>query len=164
MNRRTSSQDIHNPPLTIVGRFSSATELVEHFSVIQGDQLVNDAETEPETALDSEWEADLDGFEEAEEPVRIYLREIGRIKLLTKADEYNLARRIEACKYIEALESELGSVEGELPGAWVCVTQILSRVWEAEHLIDITLVVNSSPTKSTTSQVTRLCMKDRNPV
>ena len=149
MNRQIDGQDIHNPSSTIVERYSSATNLVEHLSVIQGDEVIpesrrntvvawNEAETtpKPETALDSEWEDDLDGPVEAEDPVRTYLREIGRIRPLKRADEYNLARSIEACKYIEALETKLRSVEGELPGAWLCVAQLRSGLCEAEHLVD----------------------------
>ena len=98
----------------------------------------NEAETtpNPERALYGEWEDGLYGPVEVENTVRIYLREIGRFTLLKGADEYNLARSIEACKYIEALETKLGSGEGELPAAWVCVAQLLSRLCDAEHLVD----------------------------
>ena len=122
-----------------MGQYPSATALFEHYSVIQEAQLVpesrlntvvaqNEAETtpEPETALDGE----------VENTVRVYFREISRFTLLKGADEYNLARSIEACKYIEALETKLGSVDGELPTAWVCVAQLLSRLCDAEHLVD----------------------------
>ena len=148
MNKRINGQDIHDPSLTIVEPHNPATNLVEYFSVIVGDELAPESRTnvkfarnkatktlEPETQLDSDWEDDLNGPEKEEDPVRIYLREIGRIRLLKRADEYDLARSIEARKYIEALETKLGSVEGELPRAWMCVAQLLSRLCEAEHLV-----------------------------
>ena len=138
MNRRIRSQDTQSPSSTLVEQFTSAANLAEQLSVIKEYEFVpesrqdtvvarNGAETppEPETALDSVWEDDLEGFEKAEDPVRIYLREIGRIRLLKKTDEYNLARRIEACKYVESQETEHSSVDGELRGAWVCVAQLL---------------------------------------
>ena len=61
---------------------------------------------ELETALDAEWEQDLETFE-IEDPVRTYLREIGRVSLLKKSDERILARRIEAHKHVLVIESKL---------------------------------------------------------
>ena len=39
---------------------------------------------EGDTALDGEWEQELDGVEMPEDSIRMYLREIGRFKLLEK--------------------------------------------------------------------------------
>jgi len=44
-----------------------------------------------------------------DDPVRMYMREIGRISLLTASDERRLARAIENWKYLERLEKELAS-------------------------------------------------------
>jgi RNA polymerase primary sigma factor len=88
-----------------------------------------------ETGLDSEWEQDLEDVE-TEEPIRMYLREIGRVSLLKKSDERTLARRMEASKRIQSLEAELASFRGAVPRGWMCMLQLLKDTYEAESLID----------------------------
>ena len=55
---------------------------------------------------------DLDSLEIVDDPVRMYLRQIGKVSLLTASDEKRLARSIESWKYIEHLERELASPLG----------------------------------------------------
>ena len=45
-----------------------------------------------------------------DDPVRMYLREIGRITLLTAKGEKTLAQKMEAGKYVEKLEQELRTI------------------------------------------------------
>lgn len=91
---------------------------------------------ESETALDAEWEQNLDTFE-IEDPVRTYLREIGRVSLLKKSDERILARRIEACRHIQAIETKLPSfVRSTVPRAWTHIFQLLEYLCESELLVD----------------------------
>ena len=58
-----------------------------------------------EAKVNNEWEQYVDAADLFDDPVRMYLREIGRVRLLKKADEFNLARKIEACKHIHTLEA-----------------------------------------------------------
>ena len=51
--------------------------------------------TEEVTEEEPDWEPDLEGAEVLDDPVRMYLREIGRVHLLTSKDERVLARKIE---------------------------------------------------------------------
>ena len=54
--------------------------------------------------------ADVDTSDSADgldDPVRMYLREIGRVDLLTSADERRLARELEGLNHLTALEEEL---------------------------------------------------------
>ena len=81
-------------------------------------------------------EKDLGTAEVIDDPVRMYLREIGRVSLLKAPEERKLARRYEECRYIKRLEASLASVEGRAPRAWSCVMQLLKRVCEAERLVD----------------------------
>ena len=69
-----------------------------------------------------------------DDPVRMYLREIGRVSLLKAADERHLARQMEAAKHIERLEEELTSPEGRPPRAWQVVNQLLSRAVEGQEV------------------------------
>ena len=71
-----------------------------------------------------------------DDPVRMYLREIGRVRLLKKADEFDLARRIEASKHVLELEATLSALEERPPSAGACVVELLRRVGEAEPLVD----------------------------
>ena len=85
---------------------------------------------------ESEREQDLGTVEMIDDPVRMYLREIGRVSLLKAAEERILARRLEACKYVQQLEAELASEAGRPLRAWVCVAHLLKRICEAEPLMD----------------------------
>ena len=137
MKRRTKGEDTE----IIVDVFERLAESGENeFALGDGKNTVlareeSELALDGDTALDDEWEQELDGVEMPEDPIRMYLREIGRVKLLKKADEYNLARRIESCKYIEVLETELGSIEGNPSKTWMYVVQILSRLCKAEPLV-----------------------------
>ena len=48
-----------------------------------------------------------DGNDALDDPVRMYLREIGRVDLLTSADERRLARELEGLNHLVKLEKEL---------------------------------------------------------
>ena len=56
-----------------------------------------------------------DAFDVIDDPVRMYMREISRVSLLTASDERRLAQSIESWKYIERLEKELVSPQGTPP-------------------------------------------------
>ena len=85
---------------------------------------------------ESELEQDLGSVEMIDDPVRMYLREIGRVSLLKAPEERTLARRLEACKYVQELQAELATLEGRPPRAWRCILQFLKQVCEAEPLAD----------------------------
>lgn len=88
------------------------------------------AEEEPER------EPSLDGSEVLDDPVRMYLREIGRVQLLTAKDERVLARKIEGGKHISALENQLSDGTGRPVPAWEVSLELLQRVVEATPLVD----------------------------
>ena len=71
---------------------------------------------------------DFDNTEIIDDPVRMYLREIGRVSLLKAHDERVLARRMEAVKHIETLEEELTGPDGRPPRAWQIVLHLLRGV------------------------------------
>jgi RNA polymerase primary sigma factor len=90
----------------------------------------DEAEAEARAAL----QQSLETSEMIDDPVRMYLREIGRVSLLKAAEERLLARQIEAAKHVERLEEELTSPEGRPPRAWQIVNQLLHRTIEGEEL------------------------------
>lgn len=83
-------------------------------------------------------EQDYDQFGGGDDPVKLYLREIGRIHLLTADDESELAREIEVLVHLQELEKTLISNESEdyRPTAKDCVFELLVRLCDAESLIE----------------------------
>ncbi len=61
--------------------------------------------------------AEFDDQEGIDDPVRMYLREIGRVTLLSAADEKRLARQMEEAKFVEAVEREFLEEFGRPPTA-----------------------------------------------
>ncbi len=94
-----------------------------------------------------------DNVDALDDPVRMYLREIGRVDLLTSADERRLARELEGLNHLVKLEGELAesaaaaaaeaAVEFLTPGedlpleaaAWEAVMVLLARIANAGPLV-----------------------------
>ncbi len=76
----------------------------------------------------------VDASEMIDDPVRMYLREIGRVSLLTAKDERRLARAMESSQYIEGLESQLQTPDGVAPRAWEKVTYFLNETSKLAYL------------------------------
>ena len=64
-----------------------------------------------------------------DDPVRMYLREIGRVNLLTAEDERVLARAMELEKRLTAIEAEIAEETGRQPTARVTVFGLLQRLY-----------------------------------
>ena len=101
-----------------------------------------DAETEAErrTATRTEAEPDLKPQVRIEEhgvlddPVRMYLREIGRVSLLKRADEQMLARKMEAAKHLRRMEDIFEGRVGRAPAAHEVIMTMMRRITEAKPL------------------------------
>jgi sigma-70-like protein len=63
-----------------------------------------------------------------DDPVQLYLREIGRVRLLTFSQEQALARKLDLCEHLEALEKELVGREGQPPQPWEITVALLHRL------------------------------------
>ena len=102
--------------------------------------VVQGAEAEAEKASpdneESEWEPEVDGAEVLDDPVRMYLREIGRVHLLTSKDERVLARKMEGGRHLEKLRKELRSAEDRSPKAWESCCALLHRLGQASPLVE----------------------------
>ena len=99
-----------------------------------GSKIVSDKES-PKEAEESEWEPEIESGEVLDDPVRMYLREIGRVHLLTSKDEKVLARKMEAGRQLINLEKELNNREGRPPRTWECSHALLQRLIQASPLI-----------------------------
>ena len=98
-------------------------------------------ETTDGTTTETESEDQERGPEAAEtmevldDPVRMYLREIGRVRLLTSADERKLARQLEGGKHLQGVKSELVAELESDPLPWQITGRLLDRVAKNEPLI-----------------------------
>ena len=81
-------------------------------------------------------EVELETAEMIDDPVRMYLREIGRVGLLTAKDERTLARQMESQKYIAGIEKQLAGPEGRQVMKSRIVLEILRRFAQSAPLVD----------------------------
>ena len=102
----------------------------------------NTTESSDDTAPEAEAEETERNTEAAEsmevldDPVRMYLREIGRVRLLTSADERKLARQLEGGKHLQGVKKELIEEMGEDPKPWQITSRLVDRLIGAEPLIN----------------------------
>ena len=110
-----NEEDTNNILRELIGNSDGNENLFR--SKKEQDQELNSTEDQPEDGEDSEsesennksdhnnnWEQEIGPIEINDDPVRMYLREIGRVGLLKAAEERKLARSLEESKYIEELE------------------------------------------------------------
>jgi RNA polymerase primary sigma factor len=101
-----------------------------------------------------EWEPESESVEVLDDPVRMYLREIGRVRLLTSADERSLARKIEGGKHLEGLRKELEELEGRPARPWEVAAGLLKRMVNHEPLVKSLSEQLGLPINLTVSQIT----------
>ena len=96
-----------------------------------------DGENHEKNAVNAAWSQGLDSPEMIDDPVRMYLREIGRVSLLKAVEERVLARKMEASKHIEFIESELTSPESRPARPWQVVLQLITRTTEGREIAGV---------------------------
>ena len=123
---------------------------VETPAKADGDGLVSLAET----VLVAPWEAELQSAvaepspitgqevaltaqEAIDDPVRMYLREIGKVRLLTAKDERVLARKMEEGRHLGHLIAALQHEEGRMPSAADITLALLRHLAEAAELTKV---------------------------
>ena len=139
--RREESVDGEGMPVPNAGNMSVvATE--EQWDVSPAEeketQSQEDGATETDTEAeteDNDWGPESESMEVLDDPVRMYLREIGRVRLLTSADERSLARKIEGGKHLLNLRKELTKLEGHPPRPWEISRGLLGRLVAASPLV-----------------------------
>ena len=91
----------------------------------------------PDKMEDGEPEiADLELEEGIDDPVRMYLREIGKVSLLTADDEKRLARAMEDSDYIRRIEDEHFQVHGRNARGVDVLAELLSHLHELQRPIE----------------------------
>ena len=72
-----------------------------------------------------------------DDPVRMYLHEIGEISLLTASDEKLLASKIERGRYIRKIEARYFKQYSRYPAAIDVIIDLLSRLIASRPLVDV---------------------------
>ena len=81
-------------------------------------------------------EVELGEHEAIDDPVRMYLREIGKYPLLNARTERELASKIEPYKYIENIKETFKSKYNRYPTTTDYVLQLLRNLTECDEVID----------------------------
>ena len=97
---------------------------------------VDDEEHESdEPDANNEWLNNTTPANLSDDPIRMYLTEIGRVDLLTAAGERTLSRQMEESHHIYRTEEELQSILSARPRAWQTVHQFLVNLSASEPLL-----------------------------
>ena len=82
----------------------------------------------------AEWEKEMTEVDMGEDPIRMYLREIGRVDLLTAPQEKDLARRYESGRLIREIENNIQEQFGRAPEAWRVAAELMEMV-ASDHAV-----------------------------
>jgi RNA polymerase primary sigma factor len=122
--------------------FPESEEEEETEDIVEPDTLWHEARhleiEKPESKLDLELEVPLEHLEEqevADDPVRMYLHEIGRVPLLTAEEEKELARKMEEGRRIKEIKQGYLQKHGREPSATEIVLTILHELSQAAPTI-----------------------------
>ncbi len=105
--------------------------------------------------IDLRAEAEPQELEIVEDPVRMYLRDIGRVPLLDAAQEKSLAKKIEEWKYIQRLEKEWFSRESGSSSAVDITLSLLKQLCQASPLIELLVEKFTLPDSSSLLEIIR---------
>jgi RNA polymerase primary sigma factor len=151
--RKTKTQqlDYRDGDLDIEGVFASATKRereamqgegafvpVEEDTLDRDSEAVSDAAEPADDDISEEEEQDeelekarAESEEIIEDPIRMYLQEMGRVSLLSVVEERQLGKKIEERKYVKRIEEEWRKEHGKLPSPvdeTIAVLAALGRV------------------------------------
>jgi RNA polymerase primary sigma factor len=112
--------------------------------IIEPGQLWREVEPleveKPESPADLDLEIALEELGEQEvvdDPVRMYLHEIGKVHLLTAGDEKALAKKMEEGNRISEINQDWLRRYGRLPSAPETILTMLKEVWQAAAIIHL---------------------------
>ncbi|MFC2071531.1 RNA polymerase sigma factor RpoD [Chloroflexota bacterium] len=149
---------------------------LENYENSEGFPPVNDGDEEPHptAALSSELKStgdltidtpleplEVDVQEVADDPVRLYLHEIGKVQLLTAEDEKVLAKKIEAAKHIKETRQDYLQRYRKSPSATEIVLIMLKEVGQAATIIRLLQEqLDLTPTTSFTGSISVPKLRD----
>ena len=108
----------------------------EEMNLNQAEDLEEEAEDEPlDHGLDVQPEG-VSGEEATDDPIRMYLHEIGRVPLLNAANEKVLAQKMELGRRINAIRKFRQRKLGRMPTATEILMSVLKRVGKETDFIE----------------------------
>jgi RNA polymerase primary sigma factor len=117
---------------------------------------VKDLEGEIEPPLPAELESHIPHFEEQEivdDPVHMYLHEIGKVKLLTAEDEKILAKKMEHGERIKDIKQDYLDKYGRIAPATEIIVTMLKEVGQASAMIQLLLEQLGLPLSSNFKEI-----------
>mgnify|MGYP001201647768 CR=1 FL=1 len=121
------------------------------------DDPMSDSKDDKSSIETVEWRAeDLSAVEMIDDPVRMYLREIGRVSLLKAQEERDLARELEAFNHIDDIHKKLVGQDTDDASpvrAWHYIREMLDRICDSEDLLNGFLKYMSLPEKTTIQEM-----------
>ncbi len=115
-------------------------EDISEFASFWGSEESGDLEEEWEDKTEREARAML-GFEvqprEIDDPIQMYLRDIGRVPLLTADDEKALASKLEEAKFLKRVENLCFRLYGKYPTSVDMTIYLLRHVLTSFHMVQI---------------------------
>jgi RNA polymerase primary sigma factor len=103
---------------------------------ISADHLHDNLHPAKDLDIDLTLEA-VDEQEVADDPVRLYLHEIGKVQLLTAKDERALAEKIEAAKRIKEIKQEHSGKYGKSPSVVEIALTMIKEVGRDANVISV---------------------------
>lgn len=107
---------------------------VEEAAEVAEDEVM-EAEIEPE--VDLEKALDIEEQDIIDDPVRLYLREIGNVSLLNASEEKILASKMERARHIRRIREELYARNGVAAASSEIIVVILQQLCDAAPLIQL---------------------------
>jgi len=114
-----------------------AAEELKHVKLADLGQKVAALEATEEAKPEIEHEVEQEGQDIIDDPVRMYLREIGRISLLNASQEKVLASKMEQEKHIKKITNELFAKSSTRPAAADITLAVLEKISQSSSLIDM---------------------------
>ena len=142
-NRENLVEDDEDETDTTVVELGMKNPIENEDDEIEDDSPPNLEELKAKAAR--EWEKEIGTVEIIDDPVRMYLREIGRVDLLKAPEERELARKFEGKRYVENLEKELATEDGTPPRAREIMGHMLKKVGQNEDIIKAILTSKEVP-------------------
>ncbi len=96
------------------------------------------AKTQTRRETEDEADANVEAEEGIDDPVRMYLREIGKVYLLSGADEKRLARQMEEGRHIQLIEQRWVDERGEPPTGGEILFSLLQQLHEERRVLNAT--------------------------
>ncbi|MFC2015175.1 RNA polymerase sigma factor RpoD [Chloroflexota bacterium] len=123
-----SLEAYNNPKQYSTSSHSDDEDPVENLN----DRFIAPKEIDPEVPLES-----MEEQEVADDPVRLYLHEIGKVHLLTAKEERGLAKKIEAAKRIRDIKKAYREIYEESPSVTDIILVMLREIGQETNIIHL---------------------------